>query len=155
MESTDIRKALEGCEFFKGLEPSQISSVVPLCRLLPYQQGELVYRQGDSGEDLFVIADGQVILERSLNVGIRKGSVAVAILGKGRVIGCWSTLLDESHTLMLSAVCKKPSTLVALRGAELRSLMTRDLRLGFNILEQLCFLLRERVQLALGALENI
>jgi hypothetical protein len=56
---------------------------------------------------------------------------------------------------MLSAVCKKHSTLVALRGADLRGLMTSYIRLGFNILEQLCFLLRERVQLALGAMENI
>jgi CRP-like cAMP-binding protein len=155
MESSDIRKALEGCEFFKSLHPNQIATIIPICRFRRYAAGESVYRQGDSGEELFIIADGQVILERAVSVGARKGNVAVAILGKGRVIGCWSTLLDESHTLMLSAVCKKPSTLVALRGADLRGLMTSDIRLGFNILEQLCFLLRERVQLALGAMENI
>jgi hypothetical protein len=30
-----------------------------------------------------------------------------------------------------------------------------QIRLGFDILEQLCFLLRERIQFALGAMENI
>jgi CRP-like cAMP-binding protein len=115
----------------------------------------LVYRQGGAGRDLFIVAEGQVLLERAVSVGARRGSVAVAMLGKGRVFGGWSTLLNEEHVLMLSAVCRKPCALVALEGSELRRLMTGDIRLGFVILERLCFLLRERLQLALGAIETL
>jgi len=42
-----------------------------------------------------------------------------------------------------------------LKGADLRRLMTGDIRLGFAVLERLCFLLRERLQLALGAIETL
>jgi CRP-like cAMP-binding protein len=117
--------------------------------------GDFVYRQGGAGENLFIVAEGQVLLERAVSVGARRGSVAVAMLGKGRVFGGWSTLLNEAHVLMLSAVCRKPCVLVTLKGGELRRLMTGDIPLGFAVLEKLCFLLRERLQLALGVIETL
>jgi len=88
-------------------------------------------------------------------VGSRRSTVAVGLLGRGKLFGGWSTLLGEPHRLMLSAICRKPSRLVLLKGAELREMMTGDIRLGFDILERLCFLLRERIEVALGAMENI
>lgn len=155
MDILDIPKTLQACEFFKGLKPGQIACVAPICHVLRLEAGDFVYRQGGAGEDLYIVAEGQVLLERTVSVGARRGSVAVAVLGKGKVFGGWSTLLNEAHILMLSAVCRKPCVLVALKGAELRRLMTGDIPLGFAILERLCFLLRERLQLALGAIETL
>jgi CRP-like cAMP-binding protein len=155
MEMSDIQKVLEECEFFKGLDRQQVESIAPICRACRYEAGANIYQQGGLGEDLHIVADGQILLERAVRVGPRHGSVAVAMLGKGKVFGGWSTLLNEPHTLMLSAVCRKPAVLVVLKGAELRRLMTGDIRLGFAVLERLCFLLRERLQLALGAIETL
>jgi CRP/FNR family transcriptional regulator, cyclic AMP receptor protein len=42
-----------------------------------------------------------------------------------------------------------------LRGTELRKLMSEDSEIGFHVLERLCFLLKDRVQAAYGALEKI
>jgi hypothetical protein len=81
--------------------------------------------------------------------------VPVAVLGKGKIIGGWSTLLNETHVLMLSAVCQRPAVLLAIKGADLRQRMTGDIALGFRILEKLCLLLRERVQVTLGALNSL
>lgn len=155
METLDIPRTLEACEFFKDFKPGQIASIVPICKVLRFEAGDFVYHQGGAGEDLFIVAEGQVLLERAVSVGARRGTVAVAMLGKGRVFGGWSTLLNEAHVLMLTVVCRKPCVLVALKGAELRRLMTGDISLGFAILERLCFLLRERLQLALGAIETL
>lgn len=155
MDNLDIPKTLEACEFFKDLTPDQIAAVSPICEILRFDAGDFVYRQGGAGENLFIVAEGQVLLERAVSVGARQGSVAVAMLGKGRVFGGWSTLLNEAHVLMLSAVCRKPCVLLSLKGAELRRLMTGDIPLGFAVLEKLCFLLRERLQLALGVIETL
>jgi hypothetical protein len=57
--------------------------------------------------------------------------------------------------MMLRTFCKSPATILVLNGAQLRSLMTRDARFGFNVMERLCFLLRERIQAAYGAMEKI
>jgi CRP/FNR family cyclic AMP-dependent transcriptional regulator len=76
-------------------------------------------------------------------------------LGKGRVLGCWSTLLDLPHILMSSAACQKPTTTLAIKGADLRKIMISNAALGFNIMERLSFLLRDRIQAAYGAMEKI
>jgi CRP/FNR family transcriptional regulator, cyclic AMP receptor protein len=155
MQMDDIRTILEACEFFKGLDPAQLASIAPICRPCCYEAGETIYRQGGVGEEIFIIAEGQVVLERDVSVGPRKGTVPVAVLGKGKIIGGWSTLLNEAHVLMLSAVCKRPAVLLAIKGADLRQRMTGDIALGFRILEKLCLLLRERVQVTLGALNSL
>ncbi|UCF94114.1 MAG: cyclic nucleotide-binding domain-containing protein [Desulfobacterales bacterium] len=155
MEPLEIEQALLNSEFFKGLEPSDIQNIARICHPRTYRAGEYVFQQGDFGEHLYIIIEGQVFLERAMNLGGRKGSVTLAALGKGRVLGCWSTLLDEPHILMSSASCQRSSQVLVLKGADLRNVMTRDTKLGFNLLERLCFLLRDRIQAAYGALEKI
>ena len=155
MQVDDIRALLETYEFFKGLDPAQLAGIASICRPCRFEVGETIYRQGGLGEEIFVIAEGQVILERAVSVGPRKGTVPVAVLGKGKIMGGWSTLLNEPHTLMLSAVCKRPAVLLAINGTEFRRQMTADILLGFRILEKLCLLLRDRVQAMLGAMDNL
>ena len=155
MENSEIHRVLESCEFFKGLELNHIEKIASLCQVDNYEPGEYIFRQGDFGEHLYIIATGHIFLERSMNLGMRKGSVVIGILGKGRVFGCWSTLLDEPHNLMCSATCQKPTTVVAMKGADLRNMMLSNVELGFNVLEKLCFLLRDRIQGAIGAMEKI
>ncbi len=155
MESIEIEQTLADCEIFKGLDQSEIQNIAGICRVVTYEKEDLIYRQGDYGEHIYVIARGQVVLERSVDMGARKGQIVIATLGKGRVFGCWSTLLNEPHIMMLRTFCHTPATILVLEGAKLRNLMTRDARFGFNVMERLCLLLRQRIQSAYGAMEKI
>jgi CRP-like cAMP-binding protein len=155
MESADVRKVLQGCEFFDLIGPEDLDRIAAICRPESYETGETVFQQGDFGDSLFVIAEGQITLERSVDLGERKGIITVEALGKGRVMGSWSTLLDERHLLMSSAVCQKPSKVLVMRGAELRKIMVSNLELGFHVMERFCFLLRDRIQAVYGAVEKI
>ncbi|MGD8366249.1 MAG: cyclic nucleotide-binding domain-containing protein [Desulfobacterales bacterium] len=155
MEQADIRRALEECEFFSGLVSGDLAKVAELCQVQTYEVGETLFRQGDFGEHLWALVDGQVSLERTVELGKQKGSVVITTLGKGRILGCWSSLLGEPHILMCSAVCEKPAVALRLSGARLREIMHADTDLGYAIMEKLCFLLRDRVQSAYGALERI
>jgi len=155
MDKKEIERAVEACNFFRGLQQEDIRKVATLCKDQSFDIGDFVFRQGDLGESLFIIADGQVYLERATDLGTRKGTVVIDIMGKGRFLGCWSTILGESHILMSSACCQTPTKIVTFKGADLRTLMHDNGEFGFNILERLCFLLRERIQAAYGALEKI
>lgn len=155
MEAGEVRKVLQSCEFFESLGPEDIDRVASICTEEAYEAGESVFQQGDYGESLYVIASGQIALERTVDLGERKGCVVVGALGRGRVTGSWATLLDERHVLMSSAVCRKPTRVLSMRGADLRRIMVSNLPLGFNILERFCFLLRDRIQAAYGAMEKI
>jgi CRP/FNR family transcriptional regulator, cyclic AMP receptor protein len=155
MDDPDIRSTLQTCGFLKNISPAHLSTIIDLCSLDHYQAGAYVFRQGEFGEDLFIIADGYVFLERAMDIGDHKGSVVIDALGKGRTMGCWSTLLGEPHVLMSSASCQKDSTVVRLKGRLLRKCMEEDNPFGFFMLERLCFLLRERIQAAYGAMDKI
>jgi CRP/FNR family transcriptional regulator, cyclic AMP receptor protein len=155
MKPSDIAIALEKSEFFKRLEKEAIQKIAKLCTLTQHEAGDYVFQQGDLGDHLYIITDGQVFLERLLDMGSRKANVVIETLGRGRVFGCWSTLLDDPHTLMSSACCQKPTKVICIKGSDLRDMMKEDRKIGFYVLESLCFLLRDRIQAAYGALEKI
>jgi CRP/FNR family cyclic AMP-dependent transcriptional regulator len=155
MKTVNIEQTLSSCEIFKLLQPGEIRIIANICQIKTYDTGEFVYQQGDFGEYLYIIADGQVVLERSMKIGLREGKVVIATIGKGRVFGCWSILLGEPHIMMLTTYCQTPAKILVLKCAELRDLMKQDTNFGFNVMERLCFLLRERIQAAYGAMDRI
>ena len=155
MESSPIGKALATCELFKDLEKKEIENIATICSMEIFEAGDSIFRQGDYGGNLYVIVEGQVFLERATDLGGRKGNVVISMLGKGRVCGCWSSLLNDAHNLMSSAVCQKETKVVVVEGEKLRQMMQSDMTFGFCVLEKLCFLLRDRIQGAYGAMEKI
>lgn len=155
MDLSEMQYILENCEFFKGVDKSNIQKIAAFCHIKTYEPGEYVFRQGDFEENLYIIAEGHVFLERSMDLGTRKGMVIVATLGKGRVFGCWSMLLDERHNLMSSAICQKPTRVAVMKGADLRHMMLANIDLGFKVMQRLCFFLRNKVRDAFGAMERI
>jgi CRP/FNR family transcriptional regulator, cyclic AMP receptor protein len=155
MANTEIQSTLQSCGFLKNISNAHLATISDFCNIDHYKAGTYVFRQGDFGEDLFIIVDGYVFLERAMDIGSHKGSVVIDALGKGRTLGCWSALLGEPHVLMSSANCQKDSTVIRLKGRQLRKCMEEDTPFGFFMLERLCFLLRERIQAAYGAMDKI
>jgi CRP-like cAMP-binding protein len=155
MEKSIIVDALEKCDFFKGLDRGDVERIASLCHLRNYSAGEAVFRQGEPGEHLYIILDGMVFLERTIDLGSRKGRVTIETLGRGRVLGCWSTLLDQPHVMMSTATCQESTRILVLQGSDLRKMMVSNELFGFNIMEKFCHLLLERIQAAYGALEKI
>jgi CRP-like cAMP-binding protein len=154
METEEIQQALSSSEFFKGFDSEQTKAIAGICTVKNFKGGEFLFRQGDFGEHLYVIVEGQIHLERSVDFGQRKGTAVIETLGKGRILGCWSTLLNAPHVLMSSANCQRPTRVLSVKGSELHQMMTRNTDLGFDILQRLCFLLRDRIQAAYGAMEK-
>ena len=155
MAKSEISGVLEKCELFSGLNKSEVEKIAGLGHLETYEAGENILNQGDFGENLYIIAQGMVVLERSIDLGTRRGSAVIGLLGRGRALGCWSTLLGEPHTYMSSAKCRKPTKAVVIKGQALREMMLGNLPLGFKVLERLCFILRDRIHGAFGAMENV
>ena len=155
MAKSEISGFLEKCELFSGLNTNEVEKIAGLGHLETYVAGENILSQGDFGENLYIIAEGLVVLERSIDLGTRRGSAVIGLLGRGRALGCWSTLLGEPHTYMSSAKCRKPTKAVVIKGQALREMMLGNLQLGFKVLERLCFILRDRIHGAFGAMENV
>jgi signal-transduction protein with cAMP-binding, CBS, and nucleotidyltransferase domain len=146
MNTSEILDILGNCELFKGLNTVEIENVTKLGRVEMHEAGEKIFNQGEFQDKLYIIAEGHVFLERSVDLGTRKGNVTISLLGRGRALGCWSTLLGEVYPLMSSAICKEHTK---------REMILSDFHLGFKVMERLCSMLRNRIQGIYGAMENI
>ena len=155
MQNSNIRDTLQSCGFLKNISPEHLETISAYCNIDQYAAGDYIFRQGDLGDDLFIIADGYVFLEHIMDIGSHKRSVVIDALGKGRTLGCWSTLLGEPLVLISSANCQKDSMVIRLKGRQLRKFMEEDTQFGFFLLERLSFLLREHILAAYGAMEKI
>ncbi len=155
MAPSKVADVLERCELFSGLTRKEIEKIASLGSVETYKAGESILNQGDFGENLYIIEEGNVFLERVVDMGSRKGNAVISLLGKGRVLGCWSTLVGEPHNLMSSAVCRKPTKVVVINGQALREMMMSNSRLGFRVMERLCSMLRDRIRGLYGAMENV
>lgn len=154
MDVDAIVEVLQNSKFFRNLAHENLHKVAPLCQEVSFEAGDWVFKQGDYGEHLFIVVEGHIHLERTMNMGGREGRITIDTLGKGRTLGCWSALLGEPHVLMSGAICSKPSHLLQIRGNALRQMMTETVSFGFDMMERLCFLLRDRIQAAYGAMDR-
>jgi CRP-like cAMP-binding protein len=155
MDLSETQDIIENCELFKGLNTVELEGITKLSQVEVYEAGERIFNQGDFNDKLYIIAEGHVFLERSIDLVTRKGNVTIGLLGKGRALGCWSTLLGEVHSLMSSAICKEHTKVVVIRAPALREMILSDFHLGFKVMERLCSIIRDTLQGAYGAMEKI
>lgn len=144
-DGAEVIAVLKECKLFHDLEDEQIRMLATAFHEESHKQGEAIFRQGDLGRKLYVIAQGQVQLERTLDMKPRVANVALSLLGKDRVMGCWACLVGELRDLRESAICQKPTKVVAAEGSELANIMEENPQIALVLLKRLCFMLDERL----------
>ena len=157
MASGDVIESLRACELFDSLGQEEMQALTvelgAACATKAYQAGEHVFDQGELSSRLYVIVSGQVVLQRSVNVG-KKADAAwpLGLLGRGRAMG-WSALLYGPRYATASATCQKASEIVAVEGAVLRSVLERQPGIGFKVMDRLACMLGERLKAAYNTMD--
>ena len=117
---------IERCHLFKGLEPADLHHLFQVARLLAYAGGEIVFHEGDHGEDLMLILSGTVRLT-TLPPG-KDSAVELARLSRGVIIGEVSLISGQPRTCQVAAVdCVQ---IIAFANEEIRTLLPRYPRMS-------------------------
>lgn len=153
MAPTDIIETLHRCELFSTVAPEDLKRIAEICSIETRPAGEAVTTQGEFSQRLFLIAEGQVALLRTVNLGGRQATTTIEILGKGRGFGCASLTCDPC-SVTASAVCQKPTTLIAISGSALRNLLDANPEIGYRVMERLAQILVNRLRAAYGAMDT-
>ena len=156
MVSPEIIDDLRTSELFALLSEDEMrtltSSLATACEVETYEAGEPIFEQGEHSARLYIIADGQVLLKRSVNIGERTAMWPLGLLGKGRAMG-WSSLLYGPRHVTASAFCQKPTRVISIEGTSLRSVLEKHPDIGFKVMDRLACMLGERLRTAYKTLE--
>ncbi|MEM9456243.1 MAG: mechanosensitive ion channel family protein [Myxococcota bacterium] len=89
-------RALQRVDICRALPPEQQQRLAEAAVVRPYAPGELVIRQGDEGDELFIVLRGQVVITVDEDEHTPRGdSVEVARLGPGSFFGEMSLVTGE------------------------------------------------------------
>jgi len=128
-----VADLLKETALFSGLSDDELGAVVNLC---------VERRQGDVGDEMFIIQDGQIEI---VVVGSRP-ELRVVVLGKGQILGEMS-LLDMGFR-SATARTAMAATLQVIKQADFTALCEQDYRIGYavmrNLAADLSFKLRHR-----------
>ncbi len=133
---------LKDTALFSGLSDDELGAVVNLCVERSFPAGSIVIRQGDVGDEMFIIQDGHIEI---VVVGA-KPELRVVVLGKGQILGEMS-LLDMGFR---SATARSATavTLQVIKQADFAALCEQDHGIGYvvmrNLAADLSFKLRHR-----------
>ncbi|MCI0569408.1 MAG: cyclic nucleotide-binding domain-containing protein [Myxococcaceae bacterium] len=137
----DVLQVLEGVPLFAELTAWQLRKVARLLHERTYQPGEVVFREGDPGAGMYVLARGAVRIVQRLPDGAER---ELAHLSAGHFFGEMALL--ESAPRSASCVAVEPTTLLGFFEPDLEALVERDSRLGARILWNLAQLMASRLR---------
>ena len=132
-------EALRRVPLFKALPESELRELARGLLPMEMEQGSLIFREGDRGDELYVVVEGLVEIIKSLGtpderlLGVRK---------PGEVIGEMS-LFSEDHQRTASVRAKTPLKLLVMKRDDLERLLRKQPDLTFKLVATLSRRLEE------------
>ena len=120
---------LKKVALFEGLTQGQLAKVASIAQARQYDGSAFIFREGDVGQEMFVIAEGRVRISKNVP-GI--GEEALAILEKGQYFGEMSVIEDIPRSA--DAYAHTSCTLWVIEREQLDHLMFTDKDLAYVLL---------------------
>jgi CRP/FNR family cyclic AMP-dependent transcriptional regulator len=132
---------LERAPLFSVLPPSELATLADKFHPTRFQRGELIFREGEPAERLFMVGEGRVKLSLSSAHG---QELLVAVLGPGNLFGELA-IIDRGPRAM-SARAMEPSTIYWLGGDVFWTMLENRPALARRLLELMARRLRRADQ---------
>jgi zinc transporter ZupT len=102
-DASEQIKLLAKCDLMRHLPAEQIERILPCIRSHRLKAGEILFKAGDAGDALYIVAHGKVeVLTADLRDAKASGH-AIAVLGEGAAFGEMSLLSGDPRTATIRA----------------------------------------------------
>jgi CRP-like cAMP-binding protein len=139
--STDVVESLGKVQLFKGIRAEGLRRVASICSEESFRLGDIVFREGEVGDKLYIILDGKIRISREVS---GMGEEALAVLGIGQAFGEMA-LIDDFPRSADARVHEKCRLLVLTKDA-LEDLLFLDKDLGYEVLWNFVRILSTRLR---------
>ena len=137
---------LKRFHLFAGLPGEVLASIAPLAEERTLPDGATLFAEGAPANHLFLILDGQVSLEKRVQLG-RTGTprrAPIEVTGAWHEVG-WSSLV-RPYVYTSSGVVQGGATVLAISGDALRQWMIGNPAVGYEILTRIASIIRHRME---------
>jgi CRP/FNR family cyclic AMP-dependent transcriptional regulator len=135
-----LTEKLQEIRFLHDIGPMHLEQIATISRIRDVKNGEVIFRQGDPAQYVYLVASGSVSLEIcAAGAGCRQ----ILTLSPGELLG-WSSVLEQlSYTARARAV--SDTRLVEINIEQLLALCSRDPQFGFALMRQVAIALAKRL----------
>ncbi len=120
MNHQDLLRFLKATDIFKGLSEPDLQLLIPFLRLKHFERGDWILKEGETGEELFFIKEGEAEVLKGENH--KQQPLRLAVLKPGDWIGEMSFLEKEKRSASVRAVDKTEVLVLMLKELQESSL---------------------------------
>ncbi len=121
------------------LSDEMIMKLIPITEMLLFDKKEMIFKQGEKADRLYLLKKGAVLLEHRITDKI---TVALSSIKPNYSFG-WSAMLDDD-LYSSDAICADASIVYSFRADKLKKIMEEDHSLGFIISRRLLHVIKKR-----------
>ena len=127
---TDRKKLQASIPFFREIDPVLLDRMAPYIHQQTYRKGELIFLEGDTGDEIFFIGSGSV----SIYTFDKSKKVILAFLQEGEYFGEMA-MMRPGLVRSATAECLVKTTLYTLRRSDFQTLIEHDRNIAFQLLD--------------------
>ncbi|MGP8078277.1 MAG: cyclic nucleotide-binding domain-containing protein [Thermoplasmata archaeon] len=127
--------------FFHGMDPAFLDLLGKWAYERTFETGTLLVREGDAADEFLLVFEGKVALEI---LSADRPRTTIQTLGPGEVLG-WSWLFSP-HRWRLDARALKPTRVLGIGAAHLRSILEEHPADGYRFLLRLLPVIAQRLE---------
>jgi len=131
---------LNNCQLFAGMRPSQIKRIILVSDVKDYAEGDDVVRQGEKGDELFVILEGAAEVWQTGGDGSRH---RLRTLHAGDVFGEIALISDKPRTA--DVVATEPTSVLAFKWDGIHRIARIFPRISTHLFRNMSSILGERL----------
>lgn len=132
---------LKQAAVFADLEDAELERIGEICKAQRFKSGQTIFKEGEPGNRLFIIAAGEVRVSRQIP---GSGEEALAVLKQGACFGEMA-VFDRSER-STDAIANTDSTLLTIERSDFEMLLDFDRDLAFKVLWGVVRLLSQRLR---------
>ena len=139
--STGAAALLRNVPLFKDLDDRELAEVAELCREEKFVSGTYVFREGEAGNRLYLITEGEVRISRDVP---GSGEEALAVLKAGAVFG--EMAVFDRCERSTHAISNGGTTVLTIARADFEILLDLNRELAYKVLWSVTRLLSGRLR---------
>jgi serine/threonine protein phosphatase PrpC/CRP-like cAMP-binding protein len=138
------RDVLANMPLFSRLTERELLRVMQAVEVRQFKDGDVVIREGDKGDELFIVLDG--------HVRVARGEQVLANLGQGEHVGEMALIRSVPRSATVTAV--GPAEVIAIRRADFFEILRKEHEIAVKMLWQFLGVLADRLDQTNSQLHN-